>query len=204
MIFWRRKEKKETEPPKSLSTEVPPVLKVERSFTPEDIEKAKSELRLSTVEKDILGETVTHLYEAAAEGKITPEERDRLISKYKDQLAMLDSIVERNQRIISLHELEETRAELAKMFHDKFMEVNTKIEEFRRKLGLKTKETVELKLAPKVEREAKPSPPEKVSPPTPTPAPPPRKRTKADEELEKLREDLQKELEKLEQIELEA
>ena len=94
--------------------------------------------------------------------------------------------------------MEETRAELVKMFQEKFKEIYVKIDEIRRKLGVAPKQ-VEVKVP--VVKEVKPAVREK---PTPTPTPSTPRRSKADEELEKLRQDLQKELEKLEQIELEG
>ena len=197
-FFKKKKEEKvENEKPTQPFT-APDFLKVEKSFTREDVEKARSELRVSSVEKEILSESLTRLYEAAAEGRITPEERDRLVAKYREQLSKIDSVLDYNQKIISLYELEETRAELVKMFQEKFKEINVKIDEIRRKLGVSPKQ-VEVKVP--VVKEVKPVVREK---PTPTPTPSTPRRSKADEELEKLRQDLQKELEKLEQIELEG
>jgi len=197
-FFKKKKEEKvENEKPAQPFT-APDFLKVEKSFTREDVEKARSELRVSSVEKEILSESLTRLYEAAAEGRITPEERDRLVAKYREQLSKIDSVLDYNQKIISLYELEETRAELVKMFQEKFKEINVKIDEIRRKLGVAPKQ-VEVKVP--VVKEVKPAVREK---PTPTPTPSTPRRSKADEELEKLRQDLQKELEKLEQIELEG
>ncbi|RJX16567.1 hypothetical protein CW703_00535 [Candidatus Bathyarchaeota archaeon] len=198
-FFKKKKEEKvEDEKPAQPFT-APDFLKVEKSFTREDVEKARSELRVSSVEKEILSESLTRLYEAAAEGRITPEERDRLVAKYREQLSKIDSVLDYNQKIISLYELEETRAELVKMFQEKFKEINLKIDEIRRKLGVAPKQVVEVKVP--VVKEVKPVVREK---PTPTPTSSTTRRSKADEELEKLRQDLQKELEKLEQIELEG
>ncbi|RLG91777.1 MAG: hypothetical protein DRO36_03475 [Candidatus Hecatellales archaeon] len=209
-LLFKRKKREETKntsenekPPQPTS--IPLSLKIEKSFTVEDVNRARSELRVSSVEKEILSESLTRLYEAAAEGRITPEERDRLVAKYREQLSKIDSVLDYNQKLISLYELEEARAELIKMFQEKFYEVNKKIEEIRRKIGLTPKKVAEVKLTPTptptltqpTTKESKPPPAEKPSPPTP-------RRSKADEELEKLRQDLQKELEKLEQIELEG
>jgi len=209
-LLFKRKKREETKsinenekPPQPTS--IPLSLKIEKSFTVEDVNRARSELRVSSVEKEILSESLTRLYEAAAEGRITPEERDRLVAKYREQLSKIDSVLDYNQKLISLYELEEARAELIKMFQEKFYEVNKKIEEIRRKISLTPKKVAEVKLTPTptptptqpTTKESKPPPVEKPSPPTP-------RRSKADEELEKLRQDLQKELEKLEQIELEG
>jgi len=206
MRFWGRKKeetKEETTPPTQGWSA--PTLRVEKSFTPEMVNKTKSELRLSSLEREILGDALTHLYEAAAAGRITEEERDRLSAKYKESLSKLDSTIDRNQKILGLYDLEETRADLVKMVQEKLTELNVKIEEIRRGLGVvppPAKEVPEVKfsLTPVPEKEEKPKPAEKA--PAATPHTP--RKTKADETLEKLREDLQKQMEKLEQIEMEV
>jgi len=199
MPFFRRKKEEDAAEAASQELSISPIT-IEKSLTPENIEKAKGELRVSAVEKDVLGETLTRLYEATTEGRITPVERDRLVGKYRDQLSKLDSTLDYNQKIVSLYELEETRAELVKMFQDKFREMNVKIDDIRGRLGVSPKEVKEMRLTPP-EKDMKPRTPVKPASP---PAPSTPRRTKADDEIEKLRQELQKELEKLEQIEMEA
>jgi len=204
MFFLRRRK---PEPPKAVgeraeaSFEIPAILRFERTVGGEELKRAESELRVLSVEREALSEVLTRIFEAAASGRITSEERDRLVAKYKEQLSRLDSTIQHSERIISLHKLEEARAELIKMFQTKFLEINSKIEELKSKLGLEAKAEMEVPLtpAPPPPREAKPPPAKKEAA-----QPPARRRSKADEELEKLKEDLQKELEKLEQMELEV
>lgn len=199
-FIFRKKEKENPLPPKPVV--LPESIKVEKSLTREEYEKIKNELKILNVEREILSESLTRIYEAAAEGRITEEEKVKLLAKYEGQISKLNDTIEHNQRIVTLYELEETRVELVKMFTEKFMEINNKIEEVRKKLGLTPKEFIEHKIIPKpttttttTTKEAKTS--------VQTEKPQPRK-SKADEELEKLKEELQKELEKLEQIELEG
>lgn len=203
-FWWRKKEEAKDEPQPPQPALAIPRLKVEKSFTLENVNKTKSELRLSSVEREIIGDALTRLYEAAAEGRITEEERDRLAAKYKENITKLDSTIDHSQKIIGLHELEESRAELVKMFQDKFSELNTKIDEIRRGIGVippVPKEVAEkFSLSPIPEGEEKPRVAEKA--PATTPSTP--RRTKADETLDKLRDELQKQLEKLEQIEMEV
>ena len=196
----KEKEKEEKENPQIPKTIVlPESIKVEKSLTHDEFEKIKNELRILNVEREVLSESLTRIYEAAAEGRITEEEKEKLLAKYRSQISKLNDTIEHNQRIVSLYELEETRIELVKMFTEKFMEINNKIEEIRKKLGLAPKEFIEQKLIPKpittATKEAKPA----IQAEKPQP-----KRSKADEELERLKEELQRELEKLEQIELEG
>ncbi|MGP3667969.1 MAG: hypothetical protein ACKD6N_04495 [Candidatus Bathyarchaeota archaeon] len=195
--------KKENPPPPKPAV-LPESIKVEKSLTREEYEKIKNELKILNLEREILSESLTRIYEAAAEGRITEEEKVKLLAKYEGQISKLNDTIEHNQRIVSLYELEETRVELVKMFTEKFMEINNKIEEVRKKLGLTPKEFIEHKILSKPTTTTTPTTTTReAKTPIQTEKPQPRK-SKADEELEKLKEELQKELEKLEQIELEG
>ncbi len=204
-LFGSRK-KEEPREEKPLES-VLPTLSVDRSFNVQDVERARSRLRISGTEKEILSETLTRLYEASTEGRLTPAERDQLVSKYQRQLSSITSTFEHSERLLSLHELEETRAELVNMFQDKFKELNVKIDDVRKRVDVKPGQVMAVKLPPltpptgEKPQESKPPTTEKTAPPI-TPTVP--KKTKADDTLDKLRKDLQKELEKLEQIEMEA
>jgi len=208
------------EEPKEKPKEEKPLEKVlytlsgDKSLNDQEVERSRSKLRTSGTEKEILSETLTRLYEAASEGRLTTIERDQLVAKYQNQLSSVTSTFEHSERLLGLHELEETRAELIKMFQDKFTELNVKIDDIRKRVDVKPSQAMAIKLPPLTP----PTPPagekapeikmpttEKPVPPTTTPTTPaaPR-RTKADDTLEKLRKDLQKELEKLEQIEMEG
>lgn len=214
MLFsWRKKKENQTQninQPPVPQNPTPDLLlssfpRAVKTFTSEDVGHAKNELRVSGVEREILGEALTRLYEYSAEGKLTPEERDRLAGKYKEQILKLDSSISTDQKIISLHELEEMRGELMKMFQDKFGELNNKIDEIRKGLGVGPREVPETRptIGSLLEKEFRtPSSEKPVT--TVTTAPAARRVRGADEALEKLRQDLQKELEKLEQIEMEG
>ncbi|MFH1327506.1 MAG: hypothetical protein ABIH76_01440 [Candidatus Bathyarchaeota archaeon] len=212
MPLFGRKEKEKDDKLTRPSQPVTP-FKTDKSFAPNDISKIKNELRILSVERDIAGEALTRLYEATVEGKISPEERDLLSVKYKDQVTKLESSLTHSEKVLSLNELEETRSELVNMFKEKFSELNSKIEEIRKGVGITPREIAprevpELKLSvthilDRPEKEEKAPFPEKppVAPATPPTAV---RKTKADDTLDKLRRDLQKELEKLEQIEMEG
>lgn len=184
-----------------------PPLEIERSVTVEEASKAEEELRTLNVEKEIVSYALTRLYEAEAEGKITEAERRRLVDRYKSEMRRLDEQIGRKQLIVDLRELEKTQADLVKTFHDKIDEVSKKIEEARARLGVAPKETAPVK------------PPASTLVPTPAPTPeekaPPKTRkpkekagkttkTKAEERIEAIQEEVLKVLERLEQIEAEA
>jgi hypothetical protein len=209
-IFWqvpKRKEKKagitEAKPPPPAETvatgQMP--FQMERSISDEEASRARVELKILGLEKEIVSYALTRLYEAEAEGKITEAERDRLVSRYKDEMNRLEERIGHGESVITLHELEKTQSELIKMFREKFDEINQKIGEVRAKLGVLPEE-VKPAVTPVVEEKPKPKkPPEAVEPTAPKPTPP---RTKAEEKIEEIRAEVLKELEKLEQMETEG
>ena len=69
----------------------------------EDIKKVEDEIRLLEVEREIVDYAISHLYEAESEGKISEEERKKLVEKYRNQMIELDTKIERDQLIKNLH-----------------------------------------------------------------------------------------------------
>ncbi|MEM2915364.1 MAG: hypothetical protein QXH91_08220 [Candidatus Bathyarchaeia archaeon] len=107
-----------------------------KTVIPDDVvNETKETLRLLDVERTILSDAVRHLYEASAEGKITEEERDKILQKYSLDLSRIKQGIEKSESIIALSELEKVREELIKMFSEQFEEINRKIEELRVKIG---------------------------------------------------------------------
>jgi len=210
-ILWRvpkRKEKKveitvaekPSTPAETVTTGQIP-LRIERSISEEEASLAGEELKILGLEKEIVSYALTRLYEAQAEGKITEAERDRLVSRYKDEMNRLEEKIGRNESVINLHDLEKSQSELIKMFRDKFDEINQKIEEIRTRLGVPPEE-VKPAATPVVEEKPKPKKPlEEREPTAPKPTP---SRTKAEEKIEEIRAEVLKELERLEQMETEG
>ena len=197
-------EKKEEATP---STVVNIPVRVEHTVDTKDANKAKDELRILNLEKEITGYALTRLYEAETEGKITKDERVQLVDKYKDDMKNLDTQIDRKQTLVKLHELEEAQASLVKMFHDKFGEINKNIADVRTTLGIVPKETTKIETpspgpttqetAPTMPKEKKTE--EKAAPKTKTPP-----KTKAEEKIEAIQEEVMKVLERLEQMETEV
>jgi len=174
-------------------------LKAERSVTPDDAKKAQDELRTLDLEREILSYAIRRLYEAQAEGKISEEERERLALGYKDRMMKIKETISRSESIVALHELETMEEDLAKLFSERFDEISRKIEDLRTSLELKPVKEV----------------PIPVPSPTPPPAPPERgkisvrkppapKKTEAEKRIEEIRAEVEKVLERLGQIEVEA
>ena len=173
--------------------------KVERSVTSDDAKKARDELRTLDLEREILSYAIRRLYEAQAEGKISEEERERLALGYKDRMLKIKETISRSESIVALHELETMEEDLAKLFSERFDEISRKIEDLRASLELKPVREVPVP----VPSPAPPSaPPErgKISVRKP-PAP---KKTEAEKRIEEIRAEVEKVLERLGQIEVEA
>lgn len=191
----RGKEKKslvELEPAEKLP------FKIDRTVTSEETKKAQKRLKTLDIERDVLSYAIRHFYEAQAEGKISEEERERLARKYKERMMKIKDVISKSEAVVALHELETMQEDLIKMFSDRFDEVNRKIGELRSHVEVK--------------------PPVEV--PVPTPAPPkavpttkgmkkvrkraPSKKTEAEKRIEEIRAEVEKVLERLGQIEVEA
>lgn len=177
-----------------------PSLRGGRSVPSSQVNQAKEELRILSLEKEIVGFALTRLYEAEADGKITKEDQVKLLDKYGTEMKQLDKQITTKEMIVKLYELEGTQSELIQLFNNRLDEINQEIKTIRGTLGLEPMEETQ--------------PAEEEKPPTPAPVKeesekkPPRKRsppkTEAEEKLEAIQDEVLKVLERLEQIETEA
>jgi hypothetical protein len=204
-----------------------PSFKAQISVSQEEVEKARKELRLLEVEKDIAQYALMKIYEAEAGGLMTAAERDSLAERYKAQMKSVEERILRNQMLITLRELEVGQSELVKMFNEKFTELENRIQEIRSRLGYGASPSSARAQAPaqapapaqasipKAQPSVRGTSKAEQGEATPfrrsreraaggegeaAPAPP---KTEAETEIERLRSEIQKALEKLEQIELE-
>ncbi|KPV64935.1 MAG: hypothetical protein AOA65_0648 [Candidatus Bathyarchaeota archaeon BA1] len=172
-----------------------PLLKAERSVMPDEARKARDELRTMDLEREILSYAIRRLYEAQAEGKISEEERDRLAHRYKSRMMKIKEGISKSESVVALHELEAMREDLAKLFSERFDEINRKIEEVRSRMEVKP--AVEVPTAPT-------APPEKERRRVRRRRPPPPSKTEAEKRIEEIKGEVEKVLERLGQIEIEA
>jgi hypothetical protein len=202
MLYAMRRGKKKKKEEQLGVPEVPEVregwpLKVERSVTSADAKKAQDELRILDLEREILSHAIRRLYEAQAEGKISEEERDRLAQGYKGRMLEIKDMISKGESVVALHELETMQEDLIKLFDERFDEINEKIGNLRSSLEFKPVEEVP------------------IPPPTPSSAPPGKakrrarkpsapKKTEAEKRIEEIRAEVEKVLERLGQIEVEA
>ncbi len=201
-------EKKASEKVELKPKEVLP-FKIVKTVSLEDAARAKEELRILDLEREILSDAIRKLYEAHAEGKITEEERDRLAQTYKERMMIVKEAIAKDESVVALHELEAMQEDLIKLFSERFDEISAKIEELRLKVEAKPLKEITIpaqKPAKLVEAEEKPEAAEteekakkKRKPPV---KPPPR--TEAEKRIEEIRAEVEKVLERLGQMEIET
>ena len=200
-----RKPEKETEKVNTKAVEEKAKVSAVRqpSLGMENIEGIKSDLRVMDVEKEVVGYALTRLYEAETEGKITTQDRTQLLGKYEREMQRLDKEMDKKQMIVKLHDLEETKVNLVAMFHDKLDEISRNIEGIRVALGLAPPELPQVKEQQPQSAETSPdAQPAREKKSRERPVPKPRAKSKTEERIEAVQEEVMKVLERLEQIEI--
>jgi len=162
---------------------------VRRYSREEDARRASERLRVLEAEREALGQLIASLYEAEDYGRITHAERERIAKRYLERLKEVNEEIGRNRLIISLYELEKTRDELMKTFRQRIAETQRRINEIRSRLR-----PTPVKPIPPAPARAKKPAARKEAP----------KKPRLEEEVRRLREEVLKELEELEKLELEA
>ncbi|MFH0749151.1 MAG: hypothetical protein V1915_04465 [Candidatus Bathyarchaeota archaeon] len=193
-------ESKEDEKKALVIKEIVSLTRSGSSLSLEDIEKIKSELRVMDVEKEIVGYALTRLYEAEAEGKLEEKDRELLLEKYKDSMQRLDKDIEKKQMSVKLNDLEKTKTDLIELFNTKLDEISRNIENLKTSLGIQPIERLPTKtpisqtaeVALTKEKKEEPKVVQKI-----------RSKSKADEKIEAIQEEVLKVLERLDQIETE-
>jgi hypothetical protein len=209
LLFGRKKEPEETKPPPPSQDSRPEAFPVpdslNKTVSGTDMSRARDRLRIASLERDIIGDALTKIYEAETRGQINESEKNQLVQRYKTDLKRVDGEIDTHKKTVDLYELESAKEDLLKSFHEKLLEIDLKINQIRPTVTL----------ASLVQTPEKPVQPPKTdnSPPTPAPAettPPKEKpardkpRNKAEERLETIREEVLKAMERLEQIETEG
>ena len=203
LLFGRKKtEQEETkialEPDERESFPVPDILK--KTITSTDVSRSRDRLRLASLERDIIGDALTKIYEAETRGQINDSEKNQLLQRYKTDLKRVDSEIDTHKKTVDLYELESAKEDLLKSFQEKMLEIDLKISQIRPTVTTTLETTPKPPEAPKAE--AGPTPPP-VNPPKERP-PKEKPKNKAEERLETIREEVLKAMERLEQIETEG
>jgi len=181
--------------------------KIVKSVSPEDAARAREQLRILDLEREILSDAIRRLYEAHAEGKITEEERERLAETYKSRMMTVKEAISKDESLVTLHELEAMQEDLIKLFSERFDELIAKSEELRSKVEAKPIKEITIPMAkaqPTPRPEEKPEGEEKAKRKRkPTPAKP-SPRTEAEKRIEEIRAEVEKVLDRLGQMEIEG
>src|SRR6266568_3139051 len=173
---------------------------LKKTITGNDVSKARDRLRLASLERDIIGDALTKIYEAEAKGQINEPEKNQLLQRYKTDLKRVDGEIDTHKRTVDLYELESAKEDLLKSFHEKMLEIDLKISQIRPTIITSSETTPKLAEIPKTETSANPAP---TNPPKER-LPKEKPKNKAEERLETIREEVLKAMERLEQIETEG
>jgi hypothetical protein len=203
LLFGRKKveleeSKKPDEQVKKEPFPIPDILK--KTITSTDVSRSRDRLRLASLERDIIGDALTKIYEAETRGQINDNEKNQLLQRYKTDLKRVDGEIDTHKRTVDLYDLESAKEDLLKSFQEKMLEIDLKISQIRPTI------------IPAPETTSKPTePPKAETGPTPPTLNPPKERppkekpkNKAEERLETIREEVLKAMERLEQIETEG
>ena len=205
ILFGKKKLVEEPSSPPTTKLEPFPIPEtIRKTVTEADIAKARNRLRVANLERDIIGNALTKIYEAEAKGTINEPEKNQMIQPYKNDLKRVDAEIDNYKKTVDLYELEAAKEDLFKRFQETFLDIQARIERIRPSLNLPASTET---------KPAEPNPaPAKIEPTEPTDqnAPPKEKsprekaRNKAEEKIETIREEVLKAMERLEQIETEG
>jgi len=205
ILFGKKKPLEEPVPAATPKLEPFPIPDtIRKTVTESDIAQARNRLRVANLERDIIGDALTKIYEAEAKGTINEPEKNQMIQPYKNDLKRVDSEINTYKKTVDLYELEAAKEDLFKRFQETFLDIQARIEKIRPSINLPSSTE-----AKPVETKPAPAGTEPADPPTgenqPPKEKPPREkpRNKAEEKIETIREEVLKAMERLEQIEAE-
>ena len=211
ILFGRKKPNEDTAsattPPTPTMTKLEPFPipdTIRKTVTESDIQKARNKLRVANLERDIIGDALTKIYEAEAKGTINEPEKNQMIQPYKNDLKRVDAEIDTYKKTVDLYELETAKEDLFKRFQETFLDIQARIEKIRPSLNLPNPsepKPTEPKQSP---AKAEPTDPTTEDPPPPKERPREKARNKAEEKIETIREEVLKAMERLEQIETEG
>src|SRR5947209_10987583 len=205
LLFGKKKPPEEQVPASTTSLEPFPIPDtIRKTITESDIAKARNRLRVANLERDIIGDALTKIYEAEAKGTINEPEKNQMIQPYKNDLKRVDAEIDTYKKTVDLYELEAAKEDLFKRFQETFLDIQARIEKIRPSLNLPNPsepKPTEPKQSP---AKAEPTDPTTEDPPPPKERPREKARNKAEEKIETIREEVLKAMERLEQIETEG
>lgn len=196
--------------PSNISTPTLPMI-TERL----EVDKAKVSIRTLTLQQEILGMVMKRLFEAEDEGEINKSERERLSQNYEGELRAVSDQLNKAELIVSLNELEEIRTDIIQQFQETLTDTQSKIDLIIRELNIQP-------IEPELKEEPKSETPKRTRRVRPRPQPQQEEHDESEEDpddeegetpsrvgqtvedrLDKLKQDVLKELEELDRLELE-
>jgi len=177
---------------------------IRKTVTESDIQRARNKLRVANLERDIIGDALTKIYEAEAKGTINEPEKNQMIQPYKSDLKRVDAEIDTYKKTVDLYELETAKEDLFKRFQETFLDIQARIEKIRPSLNLSTPSETKPDEPKQSPAKAEPADPTTEEPPPPKERPREKARNKAEEKIETIREEVLKAMERLEQIETEG
>ncbi len=181
--------------------------KVTKSVSSDEAGHAKDELRILDLERGILSDAIRRLYEAHAEGKISEEERERLAQTYKSRMMTVKDAISKDESVVALHELEAMQEDLMKLFSERFDDLSGKIDELRAKTETKSLKEISIPVQEEASAstdEEKTTTDEKTKKKRKPPSAKPSQRTEAEKRIEEIRNEVEKVLDRLGQMEIES
>jgi len=182
--------------------------KIVKSVPSEEAARAKEELRILDLEREILSDAIRRLYEAHAEGKITEEERERLAQTYKSRMMTVKDAISKDESLVALHELEAMQEDLVKLFSERFDELTAKVEELRSRVEAKPIKEIEIPMTEepteKIETEKPVATEEREKKKRKKPTAKSSPKTEAEKRIEEIRAEVEKVLDRLGQMEIET
>jgi len=177
------------------------------------VEVAKTQIRTLTLQQEILSMVMKRLFEAEDNGEISKDERERLGKNYEAEMQQVDEQLKKAELIVSLNELEDIRQNIIEQFQQTLTSTQSQIDLIIKELDIKQPE-------PEPEPDKpEPAPRPRRTRPRPPPGEPEEEEEEEDEDedesgrrgrrdtvedrLDKLKQDVLKELEELERLELE-
>lgn len=105
-----------------------------RTVAREEMERARRDLNAIFLEKDLISNALTRVYEAEVDGRISRQEREELASRYKQRLKEVEGNLGDAEVTIEVGELERLREELLNLFEGKIRQIEVRLNAARVKL----------------------------------------------------------------------
>ncbi len=178
------------------------------------VDQARAQIRTLTLQQEIISMVMKRLFEAEDNGEISKAERESLSKNYDGEMAQVTEQLKKAELIVSLNELEEIRTNIVQQFQQTLSDTQSQIDLIIKELNIKQPEPVE-------EKKPEPVKPTPIKKRRPRPQPQDEdeeepededegedseakgRRDTVEDRLDKLKQDVLKELEELDRLELE-